>query len=170
MTKNQTLAITLESMISGKYTRTDLAQADIRAAVALAYEQAAGIASKAFDSCCNAAQQHAKLGRADLRQKAESRARLALSISDFIRALAPEDAALAALRERYAAIASDKVNLRSENAMLRGKVEKLVEALRRQGDNMAFTLNNTSIYEGWHEKFTRELEEDRAALSEWEVK
>lgn len=38
-------------------------------------------------------------------------------------------------------------------------------ALRRQADNMAFVLNHASLPEGWYDKFTRELAEDRAALS-----
>lgn len=43
---------------------------------------------------------------------------------------------------------------------------KLREALTRQADNMAFALNNVSIPEGWYDKFSRELAEDRTALSD----
>lgn len=38
-------------------------------------------------------------------------------------------------------------------------------ALRRQTDNMAFVLNRVDLH-GFHEKFERELIEDRAALSQ----
>lgn len=37
-------------------------------------------------------------------------------------------------------------------------------ALRRQADNMAFVLNHAPLPEGWYDKFTRELAEDRSAL------
>lgn len=44
------------------------------------------------------------------------------------------------------------------------EIERLREALNRQGDNMAFALNNVTMPSQWYEKLTTELAEDRAAL------
>lgn len=44
-------------------------------------------------------------------------------------------------------------------------LETLRAALDRQCDSMAFILNHMSIPVAYYEKFTRELEEDRAALA-----
>jgi hypothetical protein len=44
------------------------------------------------------------------------------------------------------------------------EVERLRKALQRQADNMAFILNHAELGR-WYDKFTRELSEDRAALS-----
>lgn len=41
------------------------------------------------------------------------------------------------------------------------------EGLRRQADNMAFVLNHVELH-AWHEKFERELAEDRATLATME--
>lgn len=46
----------------------------------------------------------------------------------------------------------------------------LVEALSRQADNMAFILNRVDLPPQWHDKFTKELEQDRAALASIVVK
>lgn len=43
--------------------------------------------------------------------------------------------------------------------------EALVEALRRQSDNMAFIINHATLPDQWMDKFSRELTEDRAALA-----
>lgn len=59
--------------------------------------------------------------------------------------------------------ALDQANARAE--ALQARVGRLEEALRRQGDNMAFALNNVEFY-GWHEKFQHELAEDRQALEQ----
>jgi len=42
-------------------------------------------------------------------------------------------------------------------------------ALSRQADNMAFILNHMTIPDQWYEKFSRELEEDRAVLAKTEA-
>ena len=52
-----------------------------------------------------------------------------------------------------------------EITALRRRVAELEAALNRQGDNMAFIVNYVSIPDSWYEKFRRELEEDRAALT-----
>lgn len=44
------------------------------------------------------------------------------------------------------------------------EIERLRGALIRQTDNMAFVLNCFELY-NWTEKFSRELAEDRAALT-----
>jgi len=44
-------------------------------------------------------------------------------------------------------------------------IAALVEAFKRQSDNMAFVLNHMTMPNAHYEKFTRELEEDRAALA-----
>jgi hypothetical protein len=44
------------------------------------------------------------------------------------------------------------------------EIERLRGALKRQADNMAFALNRVDL-RGWTEKFSRELAEDRAALT-----
>lgn len=54
--------------------------------------------------------------------------------------------------------AADEVDIRG------GEIAKLREALNRQGDNMAFVINNVSLPDQWRDKFMRELDEDRAAL------
>jgi hypothetical protein len=46
------------------------------------------------------------------------------------------------------------------------KVAVLREALTRQGDNMAFVLNNFDVPSRWYEKLQDELLEDRQALQE----
>ena len=43
------------------------------------------------------------------------------------------------------------------------RVAELEAALQRQCDNMAFILNRVDLH-NWHDKFERELAEDRAAL------
>lgn len=43
------------------------------------------------------------------------------------------------------------------------RIEKLEAALSRQGDNMAFVLNNMDT-KTWYYKFEKELEEDRSVL------
>lgn len=53
----------------------------------------------------------------------------------------------------------------AERASLSSELDRLQEALKRQSDNMAFVINHISMPEHWYEKFQRELEEDRAALS-----
>lgn len=45
------------------------------------------------------------------------------------------------------------------------KLSEMRSALERQCDNMAFIVNHASLY-GWHDKFVRELEEDRRALGD----
>ena len=50
------------------------------------------------------------------------------------------------------------------------KIAALVEVAKRQADNMAFLLNHASMSNGLYNKFTRELEEDRAAIAAWEGK
>lgn len=44
------------------------------------------------------------------------------------------------------------------------QVSKLVSALTRQTENMAFVLNRVSLPEKWYAAFTTQLAEDRAAL------
>lgn len=43
--------------------------------------------------------------------------------------------------------------------------DALAEAMDRQGDNMAFVINNVSLPEQWRDKFMMELEQDRAQLT-----
>lgn len=43
--------------------------------------------------------------------------------------------------------------------------DALEEAMDRQGDNMAFVINNVSLPEQWRDKFMMELEQDRAQLT-----
>ena len=45
--------------------------------------------------------------------------------------------------------------------------ERLAKALDRQADNMAFVLNHAPVGK-WYDKFTAELAEDRAALTQGE--
>lgn len=47
---------------------------------------------------------------------------------------------------------------------------ELLEALKRQTDNMAFVINHVGLPDQWREKFTRELDEDRAAIAKAEGK
>lgn len=51
---------------------------------------------------------------------------------------------------------------------LEALVGELGEALSRQGDNMAFVLNRVTLPYQWYEKFTTELEQDRATLAKLE--
>ncbi|WP_421565611.1 DUF3850 domain-containing protein [Ochrobactrum sp. EDr1-4] len=51
------------------------------------------------------------------------------------------------------------------NAALTARVKELEIALARQSTNMAFVLNHMNT-EGWFDKFTSELSEDRAALED----
>lgn len=44
------------------------------------------------------------------------------------------------------------------------EIARLREALERQCDNMAFTLNKATLPDQWYSKFSNELEQDRAAL------
>ena len=53
---------------------------------------------------------------------------------------------------------------RTELPALIAERDALREALDRQGDNMAFLLNNVGVPQPWYDKFTAELAEDRAAL------
>lgn len=56
-------------------------------------------------------------------------------------------------------------DLEAANAALTARVEELNDALERQSDNMAFVLNHMNT-EGWFDKFTSELSEDRAVLGD----
>lgn len=47
----------------------------------------------------------------------------------------------------------------------RAEHAEIVEALDRQCDNIAFILNHHQLPDQWNEKFTRELEKDRALLT-----
>lgn len=51
------------------------------------------------------------------------------------------------------------------NEQGRDEVERLIGALARQCDNMAFVLNKATLPDQWYCKFSNELGEDRAALS-----
>lgn len=68
----------------------------------------------------------------------------------------PQDAAMIAFRIWKA---------ESERDALAAEVGALREALSRQGDNMAFVLNNCDIPEVWCAKLNDELTEDRATLA-----
>lgn len=43
--------------------------------------------------------------------------------------------------------------------------DDMLAALSRQADNMAFIINHVTLPEQWRDKFMRELDEDRAAIS-----
>lgn len=91
--------------------------------------------------------------------------------ADMLEALAAENAALrtrAETADMRADNLSDKLELEralTDGAHRRATAAALRAALERQGDNMAFVLNHMSVPKAYYEKFLRELEEDRAALT-----
>lgn len=58
----------------------------------------------------------------------------------------------------------DVYRLRRANTQAADEIARLREALERQCDNMAFTLNKATLPDQWYSKFSNELEQDRAAL------
>lgn len=62
-------------------------------------------------------------------------------------------------------LAGVNAELRRRAALSPSPVEKLVEALERQCDNMAFVVNHAPIIQPWYDKFSSELEEDRQSLA-----
>lgn len=62
------------------------------------------------------------------------------------------------------ALFEDELYFRAKD---RARIEKLIGALKRQTDNMAFILSQFYLHD-FHGRFVRELSEDRATLSEAE--
>lgn len=82
---------------------------------------------------------------------------------EIIRSNECEAAPESLVTKRFRALWNEIERLRGSVAM--GDMEALVEALNRQGDNMAFIINHATLPDQWMDKFSRELAEDRAALT-----